>query len=92
MTGKNVTMSSTYDASATISFAGSKAVDGVYDVWPDGQIESYSIAITANEDLTPWWRVNLEMSYCIWGLNILNRSKGGECFLLECQKGVSVFC
>ncbi|XP_067945190.1 fucolectin-6-like [Watersipora subatra] len=64
--GKPAEMISTKDP----VYRAEKGVDGVYI--PPGT-ELSSVIITKVET-NPWWRVDLLEKYCVWGVNILNRS------------------
>ncbi|XP_067945208.1 fucolectin-1-like [Watersipora subatra] len=65
--GKPAKMISTY-----LSDMGAEdGVDGVYI--PPEDDEQASMLYT-NDETNPWWRVDLLDKYCIWGVNILNRS------------------
>ncbi|XP_067945186.1 fucolectin-1-like [Watersipora subatra] len=66
--GKPAEMISTTDP----KFGAEKGVDGIYIPPGDG---SSSLFATESET-NPWWRVDLLEKYCIWGVNILNRSWG----------------
>ncbi|XP_067945183.1 fucolectin-like [Watersipora subatra] len=47
-----------------------KGVDGIYIPPGDGK----SSLINTKRETNPWWRVDLLDKFCIWGVNILNRS------------------
>lgn len=68
MQGKKARLSSIY-ASAYPAY---KANDGIYI----GETDHTSLAVTQRGDPSPWWRVDLASSYCIFAVNILNRARG----------------
>jgi len=78
--GKTAKLSSQYlEENPKYSFEAEKAVDGVYN----DKRDKFSMAHSQFE-LRPWWRVDLVDVYCVWAVNILNRSKS------ECSKLLQV--
>ncbi|XP_067945210.1 fucolectin-1-like [Watersipora subatra] len=65
--GKPAKMISTFES----KFGAENGVDGVYQP-PENDV-NFSLLATKSET-NPWWRVDLLEKYCIWGVNILNRS------------------
>jgi len=49
------------------------AVDGIYNERDD----QFSL-VNNQQELRPWWRVDLVGTYCVWAINILNRSNGKD--------------
>ena len=68
--GKPATLSSIYPNPEGGLYTADHAVDGIHS--PPADHERLSIAHTKEED-KPWLRVNLEESYCIWAVRVLNR-------------------
>ena len=49
-----------------------KAVDGIYEPPSGSELSSLAHSNTGNR---PWWRVDLQNIYCVFAVNILNRSR-----------------
>ena len=61
--GKQATMSSVKDLTQDPN----KAVDGIYAT------ESGDSLAHSENEVNPWWRVDLGGAHCIWAINVLNR-------------------
>jgi len=74
-TGKPAKLSSNYtEKSSAFSFEALKAVDGIYEAIIDRDSMAHS-----EQELRPWWRVDLVDVYCVWAVNILNRGISELC-------------
>lgn len=75
-TDKPAWLSSLYREDTTAD----EAVDGIYVIEPPID-EAVSIA-HSQEQINPWWRVNLQEIHCIIAVNITNRiSKFAQCMV-----------
>jgi len=55
-----------------VEHSASCAVDGVYE---GADSDIFSMA-HSQQELRPWWRVDLAGTHCVWAVNILNRYDG----------------
>jgi len=69
--GKPAKLSTQYiEENGEYSFGADKAVDGIYTSRKFRESTTHSLS-----EFRPWWRVDLVDVYCVWAVNILNRSR-----------------